>query len=299
VRVTAAGYQPTADQAVKIVAGDSAVLNLSLSTSSEGTGIRVATKGTGLTLSIDGTEIGPLPQERRDMTPGQHKIRIEGERYKPHEETVTVVPDKMLAIEPRLEVVKGLATIKAGDNAEGARVALASGHERRPIPKLPIKIDISADKAYTIVAEKAGYPDYSQKISFEDGQAEKTYVVQFGGAASTTALAPEEASPARASAPSSRGGARVAAKAAEKPESQASAGKPAAAGGNGTLNINSIPVANILIDGAPKGATPKMGVSVSAGPHVIMFVNTTSGVRQTKSVVVQAGKTSVVTARFE
>ena len=44
----------------------------------------------------------------------------------------------MQTIEPKLRVKKGLATIKLGDNAEGAKVLLVSGAERRPITQLPI-----------------------------------------------------------------------------------------------------------------------------------------------------------------
>ena len=76
--------------------------------------------------------------------------------------------------------------------------------------------------------------------------------------------------------------------------------KPAAAPvatGNGTLNLNAIPVSNVLLDGRPMGQTPKMGVSVAPGPHTIMFVNADKG-RKSSSVTVVSGKTSTVVVRF-
>src|SRR6478609_11342417 len=133
VKVTAAGYQPTADQAVKISNGDEAVQNIALTRASEGTGMRVTAEGRGIKLSVDGKELGPLPQELKDLSPGDHLVHLDGgERYDSFEKRVTVEADQMQTIEPKLRVKKGLATIKLGDNAEGAKVLLVSGSERRP-----------------------------------------------------------------------------------------------------------------------------------------------------------------------
>jgi len=70
VKVTAAGYQPTADQAVKVTGGDEAVQNISLTRASDGTGFRIAAEGRGIKLSVDSKDIGPLPQELKDLAPG-------------------------------------------------------------------------------------------------------------------------------------------------------------------------------------------------------------------------------------
>ena len=178
VKVTAAGYQPTADQAVKVASGEDAVVNVALLLASEGTGIRVTAETSGaVKLSVDGKEIGPLPQEIKDMTPGEHVIKVSGERYEALEKRVNVEADQMQTLEPKLKVVKGLATIKLGSDAEGARVLLVSGGERRPIPKLPIKVDITTDKPWSIVATKSGYDDFKKDIVFEDGKAEETFVI--------------------------------------------------------------------------------------------------------------------------
>ena len=47
--------------------------------------------------------------------------------------------------------------------------------------------------------------------------------------------------------------------------------KVATPSGQGTLNINSTPVSNVILDGKPLGATPKGGLKVSAGPHTVVF----------------------------
>jgi len=295
VKVSAAGYQTTADQAVKISSGDEAVQNVALTRASDGTGIRVTAEGRGIKLAVDGKDVGPLPQELKDLSPGDHLVRLEGgERYESFEKHVTVEADQMQTIEPKLRVKKGLATIKLGDNADGAKVLLVSGTERRPLPQLPITVDISVDKPYSIVATRKGYADFEEKVAFEDGQAERTFVVNLtpGSGASTTDSAPATAAPTPA-APVGGGATSKPAPATATP-----APKPvAAATGNGTLNINSIPASNVLLDGRPMGQTPKMGVSVPPGAHTVMFVNADHG-RKAKSITVEAGKSATVVVRF-
>jgi serine/threonine-protein kinase len=311
VKVTAAGYQPTADQAVKITGGDEAVQNITLTRASDGTGIRVAAEGRGIKLSVDGKEVGPLPQELKELSPGDHLVHLDGgERYESFEKHILVEADQIQTVEPKLRVKKGLATIKLGDNADDAKVLLVSGSERRPLPQLPITVDISVEKPYSIVATKRGFGDFEQRVIFEDGQAERTFVVTLTAGAAAPAQAPVAAAPAPVAAtpapvaatpaPVAATPAPVAATPATGKLNSALAAAvatPKAASGNGTLNLNAIPVSNVLLDGRPMGQTPKMGVSVAPGPHTVMFVNADFG-RKAKSITVDAGKSATVTVRF-
>lgn len=294
VKVTAAGYQPTADQAVKITSGDEAVQNIVLTRASEGTGIRVAAEGRGIKLSVDGKEIGPLPQELKDLTPGDHLVHLDGgERYESFEKHINVEADQMQTVEPKLRVKKGLATIKLGDNADGARVLLVSGSERRPLPQLPITVDISVEKPYSIVATKKGFSDFEQRIAFEDGQAERTFVVNLTSPTANEAPAPAPVPAAPAAAPAPR-----TTTPSPTPAALAAAIAPKApASGNGTINMNAIPVSNVLLDGRPMGQTPKTGVSVPAGSHTVVFVNSEHG-RKAKTITVEAGKSANVVVHF-
>jgi serine/threonine-protein kinase len=294
VKVTAAGYAPTADQGVKITSGDEAVQNIALSRASDGTGIRVTAEGRGIKLSVDGKDIGPLPQELKDLSPGDHLVHLDGgERYESFEKHVTVEADQMQTIEPKLRVKKGLATIKLGDNADGAKVLLVSGSERRPLPTLPITVDISVDKPYSVVATKKGFGDFEEKVAFEDGQAERTFVVNLSAASSSPAAPPS--TPAAAPPPVTH----TSTPSTSTPAVPAAHSTPpaAAATGNGTLNMNAIPVSNVLLDGRPMGQTPKLGVSVAPGPHTVVFVNSEKG-RKAQSVTIVSGKTSTVVVRF-
>lgn len=286
VRVSAAGYPPTADIGVKVPPGEETVQNVELARPSQGTGVKVSAEGRGLKLLIDGKEIGPLPQEIRDMTPGDHRVRVEGgERYEPFEKTITVEPDQVTNLEPKLKVKKGLATIKLGDNAEGAHVMLVTGDERRPIPRFPLAVDLEADKAYSIVAEKKGFARYEKRIDFEDGQAEKTFVIDLATTGSESAVASTPVG----------GGSRVSSSSGAS--SPAAAAAPAAAAGKkATLTFTSTPPSNVIFDGRPLGKTPK-SATVDPGPHTILFVHPELG-RKAKSINVTPGQKATLTVKF-
>lgn len=301
VKVSAAGYS-SGTQAVKVASGDEAVLNMQLSPASEGTGVKVSADGTGLKLWIDDKEIGPLPQEVKDLTPGEHRLRIAGnDRFAPYEEKVTVVADQVKPIGPlELKVVRGLAMIEPGENADGAKVLLVSGSEKRQIPKLPYRVEISTDKGYQLVASKKGYATTSIAVAFDPGKDQKRFVIDLrheGDASAASASAPQAIAQA---APQIRSGGSGRAKApapAPTPAPPAPVAKQPAVAGQGTLNINSIPQSNVLLDGRPLGKTPRAGVATTAGSHTVVFIHAEHGRKQV-TVNVAAGKTATAAVRF-
>jgi len=297
LKVSAAGYPPTADVGVKVSAGEEGVQNVELARPSQGTGVKVTAEGRGLKLFIDDKEIGPLPQEIRDMTPGDHKVRIEGgERYEPYERTLTVEPDRILEHQPKLKVKKGLATIKLGENADGAKVMLVSGDERRPIPRFPLAVDLEANKSYSIVAEKRGYSRYEKRIDFEDGLAEKTFVIEMG-AGSGSASASDAAD--RASSSTAQSSSQSSFSASSRTSTAAAAAPapaPAKGGANATLTFSSTPPSNVIFDGRPLGKTPK-SATVPPGQHTVVFVHPEMG-RKAKSINVNPGQKATLKVNF-
>jgi serine/threonine-protein kinase len=294
LKVSAAGYPPTADVGVHVPAGEEAVQNVELARPSEGTGVKVTAEGRGLKLFIDGKEIGPLPQEIRDMTPGDHKVKIDGgERYEPFEKTITVEPDRIADVGPKLVVKKGLATIKLGQNADGAKVMLVNGDERRPIPRFPLAVDLEANKSYSIVAEKRGYSRYEKRIDFDDGQAEKTFVIDMVPSSSSASEMPL----AVAERPSPRPAPATVPATAPAHAAPAPAPAPAAPqGGNATLTFTSTPPSNVIFDGRPLGKTPK-SASVPPGQHTVVFVHPEMG-RKAKSINVNPNQKATLTVKF-
>jgi serine/threonine protein kinase len=269
---------------------------------SRGTGLRVAGSQPGLKLFVDGKEVGPLPQELKDLSPGEHKIRVAGtERYEPLEKPVSVVKDEMLDLGvTTLKVVRGKATITLG--TPGAKVYLVSGADRRDLPTFPISVDIDTSKAWTLEATKAGLADYKQPISFADGQAEKTFNVQLDPPGTHPSSAPAAAAP-RAPGPSRpSGGGGTSSGGSEPATSDNSGSKPAAAdpggGGDAFLDINSLPVSSVVLDGQPIGTVPKLKVPVKPGNHTVVFVNAEKGLKKTVPITVVAGESKKVIAKL-
>jgi serine/threonine-protein kinase len=292
VKVLADGYDAPPVQTITVESKKDETANFTLG-STAGTGIRVNGTQPGVKLYVDDKESGPLPQELRDLTPGDHVIKVAGsERYQPLEKHVTVERQKIQDLGTvTLKVLKGKATISLG--TPGARVFLVSGSDRRELPMLPISVDIDTTKSWALEGTKSGFMDYKQGIGFDDGQAERSYVVSLdpktAGAMAQTQ--PYNPPPTQVYAPAPRP--------VSRPAPQEAA--PAPAGGEGAeafLNINSIPPSNAFLDGRSLGSTPKVHVSVKPGSHTVKFVDSDDNLTKTVTVSVGAGETKGAVAKL-
>ena len=315
VRIKATGYVNPADQPVSIKSGEDTVVNIDLTPSAGGSGLKVTSEGSGQKLWVDGKEIGLLPQELKDITSGEHTIKVGGnDRYDTYEEKITISGDEQKVVGPlKLKVLRGLAIIEPGDNADGAKVIVQSGTEKRALTKLPTRLDIPTDKELKLVATRRGYAEYQAPLRFDNGNAERTFKIdlykpgQSSGSESPAATSLEEATTPEVASRGSSGTSRSVS--GKKPPSflsttttptpakptAAAAAKPAA--GQGTLNCNSIPVSNVIVDGRPLGSTPKMGLSVPAGTHTVVFVHPEHG-RKVVTVSVGSGQAATASVRF-
>ncbi|HEY2517400.1 MAG TPA: protein kinase, partial [Polyangiaceae bacterium] len=199
VKVIAQGYDSAQDKTVTVEARKDAPMDFTLASSSAkavGTGIKVAGSQPGVKLYIDGKEIGPLPQELHNLTPGDHKIRLAGsDRYAPIERSVILGQDEVQDLgDQTLKVMRGKATIELG--TQGAKVSIVSGNDRREFPTLPIAVDLDTSKAWALEASKPGFTDYQQKVNFDDGVAEKTFNITLEPKSAAPAPAPGPAAPA-------------------------------------------------------------------------------------------------------
>ncbi|MGH7272723.1 MAG: PEGA domain-containing protein, partial [Polyangiaceae bacterium] len=282
VKLFAEGYEAAPVQTVTVESRKDATASFTLGAAS-GTGIRVTGTQPGVKLYVDDKEAGPLPQELRDLAPGDHVIKVAGsERYQPLEKHVDVEKDKIQDLgSVTLKVLKGKATISLG--TAGARVYLVSGSDRRELPMLPISVDIDTTKAWSLEASRPGFIDYKQAIDFDDGQAERTYVVTLQAGAGPTPAAPAY----HYSAPVERS-------AGQAPR----AASAAPSGGEGYLNINSIPPSTCFLDGHSLGTTPKIHVAVKSGSHTVKFVDSDDSLTKTIFISVGAGETKPAVARL-
>jgi serine/threonine-protein kinase len=302
------GFEAVAPRTVAVESQKSATVDFSLVGSAKGTGVKIASRQAGVKLYIDNKEIGPVPQEVKDLSPGDHTIRLAGsDRHKPYETKVSIGKDEMQDLgNMQLAVAKGKATIQLA--TPGARVFIVSGADRRELPTLPISVEIDTAKTWFLEASKLGFNDFKTPISFEDGQAEKTFTVSLdpkGTAPAATVAAPAATAVATVT-PTVRPTATAAAPTATAASPTATAASPtataastgAAATGEAFLNINSIPASNVVLDGKPLGQTPQMKIKVTPGSHTVLFINAELSLKKSISVTVGAGETKPAIAKL-
>jgi PEGA domain len=244
---------------------------------------------------VDGTDRGSLPLELKDLAPGSHKVRFDGgDRYEKMEQTFDVTPGQVKELgEIRLKVLKG--QVKIDLQTSGALVTLVKRGDKKIEKKVNDPdmlsarkpLDIDPTEGWRIVASKRGYDDYSEDLTFEDGQADKTIHISLNETGKSVAIAPPPPGPAPDRPAPDR----------PAPEKKAPETSPPASG-TGTLNINSIPVSKVVLDGKPLGSTPKVGVSVPAGSHTVTFIHPDLG-KQTVTVVVKGGETKTAAVKFK
>jgi serine/threonine-protein kinase len=289
VKATAKGFADSTLKLVTIEAGKAVSLNLELDPDSAETGLRFKSSMKDLTLSVDGKSKGDLPDELLNLKAGSYDIVITGNKFlKPFQKKITLKQDEIVSIEPEFELESAEVTIELGENAKGAKMYLKGGKKTAPLHNqgLPKKFSLDPSKSYRVVASRKGYEDFEENLEFSVSSPQASVVIDL--VESEDAEEEEKSKVVPVARPRST----------NRPVTTTpKAPKPPAATAKGKLNINSIPVSRVLLDGRPLGTTPKFGVSVSPGSHTVLFVY--KGARQTKRVNVKAGGTATAAVRFK
>jgi len=79
---------------------------------------------------------------------------------------------------------------------------------------------------------------------------------------------------------------------------QTEAAEPATASGMGKLNVNSLPVSKVLVDGRALGSTPRVDITIPSGVHTVTFVHPDFGKRSV-TVTVKPGQAATASVRFK
>ncbi|HVY47714.1 MAG TPA: PEGA domain-containing protein, partial [Minicystis sp.] len=253
----------------------------------------VANGASNVRAIVDGVDRGSLPLRLRDLPAGAHRVRFEGgERFESIERSVDVAAGRSVDLGTiKLRLLKGRARIEVADT--GARVTIEqNGSEHLLRGPWPMTVEIDATRPARLLAHRRGYKDFELPITFEDGQAERTFRVELepassAGAAVAFRAARERPVPAR----------QHPAPAEDKTERDEPAAA-APASGTGALNINSLPASRVLVDGTPIGSTPKVDYQVPAGTHTVTFVHPDLG-KKSITVTVKPGGTAVAAVRFK
>jgi serine/threonine-protein kinase len=305
VKVTAPGYQTPPPATAEVSGGQRSEV---LITMPPATGT-LAAKGDqpGVKVYVDGVDRGALPAKLEDLQPGAREVRFDGgERYKSMERVVDVKAGEVTDLGAvRLDVLRGQITIELGSSgrSDDARVTIqkdeGSASAKVVAGPFPKTIELDGGAKWRVVASKRGLPDYVARFDFADGIAVKTVRISMEPEKAEEPpdepppdepppAAPTPATPTPPSAPSPPDRPRDPPK--EEP-------KETASGGSGSVNINSIPVSRVLVDGTPMGETPLSGVKLPAGLHTVTFIHPELG-RKSVVVKVEPGKTSVASARL-
>jgi len=259
----------------------------------------------GVRLVFDGVDKGELPVKITDLAPGKHEVRLTSDRHKTFEKTVEIKVGETLQLDlPKLTVTRGRVTVNV--KTEGVSIVIIPNADPTrpkaldgPFPRA-IEVDTSSG-TYKLVAKKKGLPDFAQELDFSDGVAEKTIDVVLTEESKTEPATPEPIAVASLPSPVTTNptgtrpptnSAPLRPTAADVPDPP-----PAAQGGMGTLNINSLPASRVLLDGSPLGETPRMGISVTAGTHTVTFIHPELG-KKSMSIKVGAGETKTASARL-
>jgi serine/threonine-protein kinase len=298
-----AGELQAPDQIVTIKPGKGTKLQFMLGTAAAvgGTaGLHVRAQASGLRVYVNGEDKGDVPLTLGGLPAGEVTVKIAGNPlYAPFAQNVVLKSDSVLTFEPKLVPLKAMISIQRGDNAQGAFVEVIGPDRRQALFELPARVEVTPGANYRVRATRTGYRDFEVEVPFSDSEAEKEVRVDLDPTG-TAARAPRAAAPAAVAPAAPRGGPPAALAAAMAPNAPATPATPtpgaATAAGNGTLNLNSIPISNALVDGRPVGPTPRQ-VPVAAGTHSVTFVHPTLG-RKSMTVNVVPGKTALAAAKF-
>lgn len=331
VRVTAPGYQPSGEDSVIVSEGSVTLHKVQLGASAD-TGIEIQTSVPNLQLYVDGRRIGSLPRKVMGLPPGEHTLVVSGgDSFTTEERRIQLEPNQTLVIndlQPKLK--SGTLELRAGDNANGARVTLDGAQI-----SLPFKATLEPGRRYALHAEREGYAPFEQSIQVDPANPVLNVALDL------SPLASEESSETQSAEPASRWSrsrwrwqagqqstpdteaSSVASRAPTETKEPAhaddggslgdsalgaamrqSVGLPAAektekseakSGGSGSINIVTSPSAVILLDGKPVGKTPKR-LTVSAGKHSLVLIHPNG--RKRASISVEPGANKTIKASF-
>ncbi len=275
-------------------------------------GVRVAGGQPGVKLFVDGNDRGGVPQSLDDLTPGTHALRFDGgDRFQTLERTVDVVGGQVRDLgDVRLKVRKGRATITLA--TKGAEVRMFRKDKGEKSARTldgpwPVAVDVEVAEGWRLVASKKGLDPFARDLGFDDGNPEAAIRIELQkpGAEPPPPVEPKVAEP-KVADPRPAEPKSVEPKAptpAPPPEPKAAEPPPKkpeapAVSGTGTLNVNSLPLSSVLIDGRPYGSTPKTDISLPAGSHTVTFVHPELG-RKSVTVTVEPGKSATAAVRFK
>lgn len=306
VRAVAPGFVGSGAVTAEVEAGDDKriVIEMLPATAT----VRATGSQAGVRVRVDGEDRGALPLDLSDLEPGEHEIVFEGgDRYERSTRTIDVDAGDALDLgEVKLAVLKGEVEISLETEGAAVTVERVSSGAKSVVKAVsgpfPVKLELDGTESWRVVAKKRGLPDFVHDVDFSDGEANKRVSVELSepseepepsdAVASLSLATPSAGSPVVSSAVTPSPKAEPPAPAAPPPPDE-----DTKAAKTGRLNVNSIPVSRVMVDGATLGETPRVDIELSPGIHTVTFVHPELG-RKSVTVNIKPGQTSTAAVKL-
>jgi len=157
-------------QTVQVVAGQQAKVRGELSSTLGGQGgvIRVLSDIAGADVFLDGTPMGKVPVDIKEVKAGEHVLEVKSPGYQTHEERVTINAGQSMVLKLDLNAEAGTGdkgTLKVVSPVPDADVFI----DGAGIGKVPQEKAVSRGEHFVVV-KLGGYKTFEQKVRIEAGQ---------------------------------------------------------------------------------------------------------------------------------
>lgn len=157
-------------QTVQVLAGQQAKVRAELQATIGGQGgsIRVLSNVQGAHVFLDGTDMGEVPIDIKDVKSGEHVIEVRAPGYQTREERITVNAGSSTVLKLDLnKEAKSEAIIKVISPVPGADVYIDGG----PVGKAPVEQEVAAGN-HLVRVELPGYTTFETTLRIEAGQTQ-------------------------------------------------------------------------------------------------------------------------------
>ncbi|AKF06874.1 serine/threonine-protein kinase [Sandaracinus amylolyticus] len=282
--VPVAGGSPATGPAVAGIAAQGTTSVPATAPATAGTGFTLSTVPAGARVFVGDRELAQrTPVQVTDLQPGTYQIRVDnGTSYAPWLTQITLGEGQVMALPPAVLTLRTVS-VEITSEPSGAQVTLVRGTEERRVGRTPVTTDVDVTGAgWRVEMELGGHRDYEAELVLPQGQANAVHMatlerVERSGGGGGVRIATPRRDP-ESGGDSSGGGAAAS---EERP----------AAGGNGTLMVNTRPWSQVFVDGRLVGNTPQTSISLPAGRHTLLLVNSEFNIRHTVQVQIRAGET--------
>ncbi len=128
--------------------------------------VRVISEAPGARAFLDGTDMGPVPTDIKDIKAGEHIVQVKAPGFMTGEQKVTVAPgsSQIVKFDLNPEAAGDTGTIEVVSSVPEADVFI----DGAAVGKVPVKKKLTAGE-HPVVVRLAGYKTFEEKVRLEPG----------------------------------------------------------------------------------------------------------------------------------